>query len=157
MNARSLFAALFFALVAVGSTQAQSFDNAAVSEATAAYETGRYDEALRSANRTAKDKNASLTQRVEAFRLQGLAYSALGQDKKARKAVDQMVFINPGYEARTSDSAAFTALVQDAQQRYANGELTPKAKGPSQRFYNVVAAGMSVLTIYLGISAAVAM
>ncbi len=152
-----LFAAALLAFMAVGSVSAQSsFDNPAISEATAAYEVGRYAEALSAANRTVKDRNASATQRFEAFRLQGLAFSALGQTKKASKAVDQMVYLNPGYESRTSDSEAFGSLVVDAQQRYASGDLTPKKKGPSQMFYNVVAAGMSVLTISLGVSAAMA-
>ena len=157
MNFRTLLAAALMVFAVASSAHAQSFDAAAISQGTAAYEMGRYDEALSAARATAKDRNASAGQRVEAFRLQGLAYAALGQNKKAQKAADQMVLLNPSYQSRPSDSPAFTSFVQDAQQRHADGKLKFTKKGPSQMFYNVVAGGMSALTIYLGVTAAMAM
>ncbi len=156
MKRISILAAAFFAFVAAGSVNAQSFDAPAVSQSTAAYEMGRYDEALASASKVVKDRNASASQRVEGFRLQGLAYAALGQSRKAQKAVDQMILLNPSYQGRTSDSPAFDTAVADAQRRYAKGDLKMGRKGPSQTFYNVVATGMSALTIYLGVTAAMA-
>lgn len=156
MNFRTLLTATLMVFAVVGSANAQSFDNAAISQGAAAYESGRYDEALSAAKKTAKDRNASGAQRVEAFRLQGLAYAALGQNKKAQKSVDQLVLLNPSYQSRPADSPAFTALVEDAQQRHADGDLKFGKKGPSQAFYNVVAGAMSVLTIYLGVTAAMA-
>ncbi len=157
MNLRTLFAAALMAFAAAGSAYAQSADASGISQGTAAYEMGRYDEALSAANATVKNRNASAGQRVEAFRLQGLAFAALGQNKKAQKAADQMVLINPSYQVRASDSPAFAAAVADAQQRHAAGKLKAGKSGPPQMVYNVVAGAMSVLTIYLGISAATAM
>lgn len=154
MKRNLLFAALF-AFAAVGTVSAQSFDAAAAPGASA-YEAGNYAEALSAASKTAKDRNASAGQRVEAFRLQGLAYSALGQNKKAKKAVDQMVLLNPSYQARQADTPAFAALVDNAKARHASGDLKVGRKGPSQMFYNVTAGVMSALTIYLGVSAATA-
>lgn len=154
MKLNTLFAAALFAFVAVGSAHAQSFDAPALSQGNAAFEAGRFDEALSAANRTARDRNASATQRVEAYRLQGLAYAALGQNKKAQKAADQMVLLNPSYQSRQADSPAFVNYVQNAQERYANGKLQYAKKGVPQMFYNVVAGAMSVLTIYLGVTAA---
>ena len=157
MKRTTLLAAALLALVAAGSARAQSFDAPAISQGNEAFEAGRFSDALSAANKTAKDRNASAGQRFEAYRLQGLAYAALGQNKKARKAVDQMVLLNPSYQSRQADSPAFSALVVDAQERYATGDLKMAKKGVPQMFYNVVAGAMSVLTIYLGVSAAMAM
>lgn len=119
-------------------------------QARAAYDAGRYDETIKLANLRLSAQAVSALDRVEAYRLQGLAYNAKGKNKKARRAVADLVMIYPQYEPQAADPQAFNALVLEAQERHAQGTLTRKSGRVKQYVYTAV--GVAMTAVVLGLS-----
>ena len=145
------FAGTFFLTTPAASAVAddRSGDDELV-QAREAYNAGRYNETIKLANLRLSAEAVSALDRVEAFRLQGLAYSAKGKNKKARQAATDLVMIYPQYEPQAADPQAFNAMVLEAQERHAQGTLTRKNGRVKQYVYTAV--GVAMTAVVLGLS-----
>lgn len=140
----------FFALPNASAADGSGGDDELV-QARQAYNAGRYNETVKLANLRLRAEAVSALDRVEAYRLQGLAYSAQGKNKKARQAVTELVVIYPQYEPNAADPQAFNAIVLEAQEQRAQGTLTRKNGRVKQYVYTAV--GVAMTAVVLGLSA----
>lgn len=134
---------------AVAPASAQLFDNyddQRLVAANEAYEATRYDHTVELTDEHLNDRETSTVERAQAYRLQGLALVALGDEEKAVAAAENLVRVYPSYEASVEDPPAFNALVEDAQDRHERGELAYEPKeDPMQIVYTSSAIVLSAL------------
>lgn len=126
-----------------------------IDEAQAAYDAGDYERTIQIATDLAGDRDRSPLERVEALRLQGLSHIALGDEVAAQTSVDEMIRIFPGYTQKVGDTDTFNALVADAQERHAAGELKrqpqeSEGSGFMQKVYTGIAIVGSAAVLVIG-------
>ena len=113
--------------------------------ANEAYESSRYGETVELTEEHLED-DASTVERAQAYRLQGLALVAQGDEQRARNATDNLIRLYPAYETSAQDPPAFQQLVEESKSRYANGDLnrTQAKEDPMQKIYTTTAIVLSV-------------
>ncbi|MGI9174603.1 MAG: hypothetical protein ACR2GR_04735 [Rhodothermales bacterium] len=139
---------LFLAPSASASSDETKLDDE-LTQAREAYDAGRYNETIKLANLRLNANHVSAIDRVEIYRLQGLAYNAQGKQRKARRAVNNLVMVYPQYAPQTTDPQAFKTMVLEAQERHAQGTLTRKKGRAAQYIYTAVGVAMSAVVLGL--------
>lgn len=131
-----------------------SFNSEVLAQAEQAYLAGEYDQTLRLADEQLREPGVSPAERVQAYRLQGLSYTAQGRQRKARKAAQDLVILYPTYEPSAQDAPEFAAFVEEAQEQHASGELKASDGRMLNRLLLGATVGLSILTIAIGIQTA---
>ena len=119
-------------------------------QAESAYAEGRHDEAIELTKVHLRTDNLPIVERVQAYRIQGLAYVAKGEEKNARRAVSELIMLYPEYKPAADAPPAFASMVEEARSRYASGTLRKQDGGNKmQLFYTTAAVAMSALVLGL--------
>ena len=129
-----------------------TYEDERLQTANEAYEASRYAETLHLASEHLSDGESSTIERVQAYRLQGLAFVAQGNEQEAAEAADNLVRLYPGYQTIDQDPPAFNEFVEDAQARHERGELARNqpAGDPMQIVYTSTAIVMSAVILGYG-------
>ncbi|MFN4082351.1 MAG: porin family protein [Bacteroidia bacterium] len=84
-----------------------------ISKANTAYERGNFNEVLTQTNLVLSDKNLITSCKWQAYRLQALSYLADGKINDAKKAVENLLELNPTYKASNiKDPAELVKLIK---------------------------------------------
>ena len=134
-----------------------NFNSEVLAQAEQAYLAGDYNQSIRLADEQLREPGVSPAERVQAYRLRGLSYTAQGRQRKARKAAQDLVVLYPTYEPSAQDTPEFAAFVQEAQEKHANGELKASDGRMTNRLLLGATVGLSILTIVVGIQSAMMM
>jgi tetratricopeptide (TPR) repeat protein len=103
--------------------QKETVHAARLIEADEAYLAGEHDRTIALTRDELRTDSLSVVERAEAYRIQGLAYSAQGKEKGARKAATELIMLYPDYVPSADDPDVFVDLVEEAQQRYKSGAI----------------------------------
>ena len=144
-----------FAVMTSSSAAAQVIDiyeDERLQTANEAYESSRYNETLHLTSEHLSDGESSTIERVQAYRLQGLAFVAQGDEQEAAEAAENLVRLYPGYETINQDPPAFNELIEEAKVRHERGELarSEPAGDPMQIVYTSTAIVMSAVILGYG-------
>lgn len=131
-----------------------NFNSDVLAQAEQAYLSGEYDQSIRLADEQLRAPGVSPVERVQAYRLQGLSYTAQGRQRKARKAAQDLVVLYPTYEPSPEDAPEFVTFVQEAQEKHAKGDLKASDGRLTNRLLLGATIGLSILTIVVGIQSA---